>query len=1043
MKILVLLILILALIPRAWAAPADDVLIVVNNASADSIAVGKYYQERRNVPINQIVYINTTTGIDITCDNYFNQIELPVRTFLDANGLKSKILYIVTTYGIPYKGCYSVDSRLSDLYNVTEWQGYGTENPYRRIYYTTYSNGNHMGGVHFSNAYGIYLVTRLDGPTPEIAKGLIDKAMYAEKYLGTSATGYMAGQPYLVDSINVVCASITKSGRSCVSDSGHAGGPNAAWHNGGGNDYENVWNWMPGALAAHFQSFTASTTIRNTTGPKVVPAMLAAGVTATWGAVDEPYAPFVPQPVAYYDYFLNGGFNFAESMYMSTYLLEWMSVIIGDPLYTLPASASIDNEKPAIANASFVWDSNNLIVSWDNTHSNTGSPEITEGAVEYGLTASYGSIKWDTSNLTYWSATKRNYFSRHNITIAGLDSSKTYYVRINATDPAGNSETYAFSTDGAPANDTTPPTVTLTSPINSLMQKSKSVIFTCSATDNVAISNITLYGNWKGAWHANETKSTGSSASFSKTIADGSYIWNCLAYDNSSNSQFAASDYSCAIDSTPPALTFVPPTPVNNSVSNNLALISITASETLASAILEWNRTQNLTMANAGPKWSYMITSVPTGNCTFKVFANDTAGNWNATEERTFYLRQMYAHNFTIKDKFGKPIPDSIVSLYDKSGASIQNFKINLSAQSKVLDLDDTYSVAFSVPTGEMLYLNNINISANATLDPEFVNSSELPSLTQARSEIIAFNASGIVFDYAQITLPVNGTVNKILHCTDWEFTKASCNSWDSKDLSAYPYRLNATHIVFNVTVFDAYLGGYYEAPLDAPAPIVTGGGGGSFAAISASSITITPNNEITKIQVYLKTSISNALISATDLLSVPVPPPNGTVYRYFNISAKNFNDSIVNNVTIEFKVSKRYILEKNITSIYLSRYTGDKWIRLITELKEADREYNNYIAYSAGFSYFAIVEEMPVLQAAADPATPQPREVVKPNISSAPTEEIRIIAAEPPEKSSNSSTILASAGFFFITAICTIIRRNRSRKKEYAIKELKKKVEC
>lgn len=371
---------ILGSIPKTWAAPADDVLVVVNNASADSIAVGKYYLERRNVPEGQIVYINTSTGIDITCSDYFNQIELPIRNFLDANGLKAKILYIVTTYGIPYKGCYSVDSRLADLYNVTEWQGYGTNNPYMRIYYTTYSNGNHMDGVHFSNAYGIYLVARIDGPAPEIAKGLVDKAIYAEKYMGLSATGYVAGQPYLVDSINVVCASITKAGYSCVSDSGHAGGPNAAWHNGGGNDYENVWTeWIPGALAAHFQSFTASTTIRDTIGPKVVPAMLAAGVTATWGAVAEPYAPFVPQPVAYYDYFLNGGFNFAESMYMSTYLLEWMPVIIGDPIYTLPAAVAVDNERPAIANVSFVWNSNNLAVGWDNTYSVAGSPEITQG----------------------------------------------------------------------------------------------------------------------------------------------------------------------------------------------------------------------------------------------------------------------------------------------------------------------------------------------------------------------------------------------------------------------------------------------------------------------------------------------------------------------------------------------------------------------------------------------------------------------------------------------------------------------------------------
>ena len=51
-----------------------------------------------------------------------------------------------------------------------------------------------------------------------------------------------------------------------------------------------------------------------------------------------------------------------------------------------------------------------------------------------------------------------------------------------------------------------PPNTTLISPANNSVDEDGTIIFNCSATDDNNLANITLYGNWGGGWHANETQ---------------------------------------------------------------------------------------------------------------------------------------------------------------------------------------------------------------------------------------------------------------------------------------------------------------------------------------------------------------------------------------------------------------------------------------------------------------------------------------------------------------------------------------------------------
>src|SRR5205085_9973341 len=90
------------------------------------------------------------------------------------------------------------------------------------------------------------------------------------------------------------------------------------------------FQFVPGAIAVHIHSFSASTLHdekANWAGP-----LLSKGAAATIGNVYEPYLQLTAHLDIFNDRLLHG-FTFAESAYMATRALSWMSVAVGDPLY--------------------------------------------------------------------------------------------------------------------------------------------------------------------------------------------------------------------------------------------------------------------------------------------------------------------------------------------------------------------------------------------------------------------------------------------------------------------------------------------------------------------------------------------------------------------------------------------------------------------------------------------------------------------------------------------------------------------------------------
>jgi uncharacterized protein (TIGR03790 family) len=209
--------------------------------------------------------------------------------------------------------------------------------------------------LHPTNA--VLLVARLDGPSAEIARGLVDKALEAETeglwgraYFDlrkTTDPAYKAGDDW-IHNASEICRRL---GFETIVDQNAgtfpAGFPMsqiayyAGWYDEtvSGPFAQPVVEFMPGAFAYHLHSFSAAnlrSASRNWVGP-----LLAKGATATMGCVDEPYLGGTPDVGVFTARFLFQGFTFGEAACAAQPVLSWQTTVVGDPLYR-PLATNIE-----------------------------------------------------------------------------------------------------------------------------------------------------------------------------------------------------------------------------------------------------------------------------------------------------------------------------------------------------------------------------------------------------------------------------------------------------------------------------------------------------------------------------------------------------------------------------------------------------------------------------------------------------------------------------------------------------------------------------
>jgi len=193
------------------------------------------------------------------------------------------------------------------------------------------------------------MVSRLDGPQPNIARSLVDKAIVAEntglngiayvdsRGIPKSEKSYSTG--YFDQSLRDL-AVLTKFRttmtvkqerteqlfpvNACPQTAIYCG-----WYSL--KKYIDAFDFVDGAIGYHISSWEA-VDLRDPNSSQWCPAMLKDGITATLGAVAEPYLHSFPEPKAFFLELFNGR-CLVEAYYRTKPFNSWQLVLIGDPLY--------------------------------------------------------------------------------------------------------------------------------------------------------------------------------------------------------------------------------------------------------------------------------------------------------------------------------------------------------------------------------------------------------------------------------------------------------------------------------------------------------------------------------------------------------------------------------------------------------------------------------------------------------------------------------------------------------------------------------------
>jgi uncharacterized protein (TIGR03790 family) len=348
-----------------------SVVLVYNTEDLGSLDVAEHYATKRNVPLDNIIGLKLSTNEVISRAEFVSTLQQPLLkklvdhklfTFAGDKLISSKIRFAALCYGVPVKIAPDKDLKeagADKLPKPLQRNEAAVDSELAwlpRIKTQPLITGNLPCGLFgVTNASllqptnGLLMVSRLDGPTPAIAKSLVDKALLAETngHWGRAyidMRGITEGQYQPGDSSLAETALFAKlAGMETIVDKVEATFPKefpmshigyyAGWydeHVSGPFTADQV-EFLPGAIAYHLHSFSASS-IRQTNSNWVGP-LLGKGVTATLGTVYEPYLSGTPHMGLFTYRLMRHGFSFAEAAYAAQSTVSWMTTVVGDPLY--------------------------------------------------------------------------------------------------------------------------------------------------------------------------------------------------------------------------------------------------------------------------------------------------------------------------------------------------------------------------------------------------------------------------------------------------------------------------------------------------------------------------------------------------------------------------------------------------------------------------------------------------------------------------------------------------------------------------------------
>jgi uncharacterized protein (TIGR03790 family) len=396
--------MVLKLTVASWALTPEQVVVIANSKALHSVEMAKYYMKRRDISLNNLIEINAPIDEQCSREDYEKHIESPIRAFLKRNDPEGdKFRCLVTIYGVPLrvlrpklsseeqKELFGLQKKRDlirpqilkakkrqdsqEIKTLTEedeeikkqinqvgkvFQGAAVDSELALVREDKYPLEGWLPNKYFLGYRGkkiqnmpqkVLLVSRLDGPSEEIVRRIIDDSLQAEKE-GLQGKAYfdarwrdpgrkkVSGGAFYDQAIHEAARLVDKSKRiEVVIDSqarlfqpGEC--PDAALYCGWYNlaHYVDAFTWVKGAVGFHIASQECQT-LKNKGSQVWCKRMLEKGVAATLGPVAEPYVQTFPVPDLFFGLLVDGQLTLAECYALANPFWSWQMVLIGDPLY--------------------------------------------------------------------------------------------------------------------------------------------------------------------------------------------------------------------------------------------------------------------------------------------------------------------------------------------------------------------------------------------------------------------------------------------------------------------------------------------------------------------------------------------------------------------------------------------------------------------------------------------------------------------------------------------------------------------------------------
>lgn len=397
----------------AVAIEPAEVIVVANRNMPDSVDVARHYCAKRRIPAENLVSLDLPNGEDMSREQFDKNLRDPLRKLL--SGRQTQVKVILCIYGVPLRvgGIEYTDeekaavAKLQNDINITqarlqnaqarvkELQEQGgpplqaaqqevkkaqsimlelrrqekrmlnlshaaVDNELMLLWWDKYELKLFQANpLHFraperlrTSRPPVVMTARLDGPTPAIAKRLVDDAVEVEA-VGLEGKVYVDARGLKFDpkrddgydyaaydqSFREMAELLREKAKMDVvfDDKPDLFPPNygrdAALYGGWYSHAKFIdsLEYVKGAVAWHLASSEAVSLRREST--KWCPNLLKKGACATLGPVAEPFTAGFPKPAEFFGFLVTGELTLVECYARSLNLTSWMCTLIGDPLY--------------------------------------------------------------------------------------------------------------------------------------------------------------------------------------------------------------------------------------------------------------------------------------------------------------------------------------------------------------------------------------------------------------------------------------------------------------------------------------------------------------------------------------------------------------------------------------------------------------------------------------------------------------------------------------------------------------------------------------